>query len=77
MRIDVFDDDVEPLRVDILRRDRRSDQAPIFGLGIASMIIPLPSTSSAWAILPASPGTTIFLSKPKAVQSQSIAHASR
>jgi hypothetical protein len=38
-----------------------------------SMIMPLPNTSSAWAIAPPSPGTTIFLVKPNAVQSHSMA----
>ena len=37
------------------------------------MIIPLPNTSWAWPIVPASPGTTRCLSKPNALQSQSMA----
>jgi hypothetical protein len=74
MRIGIFHHDIDALRRR-LALVRRRDMASILVSTSPSMIMPLPRVSSAWATLPPSAGTTIFRSKPKAWQSQSIAAA--
>ena len=74
MRVDVIDHHIDALR-DRLALRRRCDQTSVLGLDMPSMIMPLSRVSSAWAIFPPSPGTTIFRAKPKAVHSQSMAAA--
>jgi hypothetical protein len=75
VRVRVVDDDVDgagrPAAI-----KRRLDECPqASSRAEPSMIMPLPRTSCACAMVPASPGTTRCFSNPKARQSHSIAAA--